>query len=141
MSRSPWTTTAHGQIRYLSPRRVTLPELAAQLALGILVGTIGKGLPLVALPFSNYAHAAHPASIENVGKLRSWGVTVLFGPHAYPCVTPGREATICTCSRGRKPSTPSSRAGLPGRPGDSSKLKAPRRDTGVQPARPFSLAG
>jgi phosphopantothenoylcysteine synthetase/decarboxylase len=40
------------------------------LALGILVEVIGKGLPLVALPFSNYVHAAHPAFIENVGKLR-----------------------------------------------------------------------
>jgi flavoprotein len=43
------------------------------LALGILVAATGKCLPLVALPFSNYAHAAHPAFIENVGKLRSWG--------------------------------------------------------------------
>jgi Flavoprotein len=59
------------------------------LALGILVEAIGKGLPLVALPFSNYAHAAHPAFIENVGKLRSWGVTVLFGPDVYPMHDPG----------------------------------------------------
>jgi hypothetical protein len=111
------------------------------LALGILVEAIGKGLPLVALPFSNYAHAAHPAFIENVGKLRSRGVTVLFGPNVYPYMTPGREAAICTCSRGREPLTPSSRAGMPGHPGDSSKLPAPRRDTGVQPARLFSWAG
>jgi hypothetical protein len=59
------------------------------LALGILVEAIGKGLPLAALPFSNYAHAAHPAFIENVGKLRSWGVTVLFGPDVYPMHDPG----------------------------------------------------
>jgi phosphopantothenoylcysteine synthetase/decarboxylase len=59
------------------------------LALGILVEAIGKGLPLVALPFSNYAHAAHPAFIENIGKLRSWGVTVLFGPDVYPMHDPG----------------------------------------------------
>jgi phosphopantothenoylcysteine synthetase/decarboxylase len=59
------------------------------LALGILVEAIGKGLPLVALPFSNRAHAAHPAFTENVAKLRSWGVTVLFGPDVYPLHDPG----------------------------------------------------
>jgi phosphopantothenoylcysteine synthetase/decarboxylase len=59
------------------------------LALGILVEAIGKRLPLAALPFSNHAHAAHPAFIENVAKLRSWGVRVLFGPDAYPLHDPG----------------------------------------------------
>ena len=59
------------------------------LALGILVEAIGKGLPLVALPFSNRAHAAHPAFAENVAKLRSWGVRVLFGPDVYPLHDPG----------------------------------------------------
>jgi phosphopantothenoylcysteine synthetase/decarboxylase len=59
------------------------------LALGILVEAIGKGLPLVALPFSNRDHAAHPAFAENVAKLRTWGVTVLFGPDVYPMHDPG----------------------------------------------------
>jgi phosphopantothenoylcysteine synthetase/decarboxylase len=59
------------------------------LALGILVEAIGKKLPLVALPFTNRAHAAHPAFVENVAKLRSWGVTVLFGPEIYPLHDPG----------------------------------------------------
>jgi Flavoprotein len=59
------------------------------LALGILVEAIGKRLPLVALPFSNQEHAAHPAFAENVGKLRSWGVAVLFGPDFYPLHDPG----------------------------------------------------
>jgi hypothetical protein len=36
----------------------------------------------VVLPSSNRAHAAHPAFTENVRKLRSWGVTVLFGGDA-----------------------------------------------------------
>lgn len=56
------------------------------LALGILVEAIGKRLPIVALPSTNEAHAAHPAFTENIGKLRSWGVSVLFGPgvHALP---------------------------------------------------------
>jgi phosphopantothenoylcysteine synthetase/decarboxylase len=49
------------------------------LALGILVEAFGKRLPVVALPSTNRAHAAHPVFTENIGKLRSWGVTVLFG--------------------------------------------------------------
>jgi hypothetical protein len=49
------------------------------LALGILVEAFGKCLPVVALPSTNRAHAAHPVFMENIGKLRSWGVTVLFG--------------------------------------------------------------
>ena len=52
------------------------------LALGILVEAIGKRLPIVALPSTSEAHAAHPAFTENIGKLRSWGVSVLFGAHA-----------------------------------------------------------
>jgi len=59
------------------------------LALGILVEAIGKRLPMVALPFTNRAHAAHPAFPDNIGKLRSWGVTVLFGPEVYPLHEPG----------------------------------------------------
>jgi phosphopantothenoylcysteine synthetase/decarboxylase len=59
------------------------------LALGILVEGIGKKLPMVALPFTNYAHAAHPAFAENIEKLRSWGVRVLFGPDVYPLHAPG----------------------------------------------------
>lgn len=59
------------------------------LALGILVEAIGKGLPTVALPFTNRAHAAHPAFMENIGRLRSWGVTVLLGPDVYPLHEPG----------------------------------------------------
>jgi phosphopantothenoylcysteine decarboxylase len=49
------------------------------LALGILVEAFGKRLPVVVLPSTNRAHAAHPVFRENLGKLRSWGVTVLFG--------------------------------------------------------------
>ena len=60
------------------------------LALGILVEAIGKRLPIVALPSTNQAHAAHPAFPENVGKLRSWGVSVLFGPGIDGPGSPGR---------------------------------------------------
>ena len=59
------------------------------LALGILVEAIGKRLPIVALPSTNQAHAAHPAFTENIGKLRSWGVSVLFGAHVHPLAGPG----------------------------------------------------
>jgi phosphopantothenoylcysteine decarboxylase len=59
------------------------------LALGILVEAIGKKLPVVALPFTNSAHAAHPAFGENIEKLRSWGVQVLYGPEVYPLHAPG----------------------------------------------------
>ena len=59
------------------------------LALGVLVEAIGKRLPIVAVPFTNQAHAAHPAFPENIAKLRSWGVTVLSGPDVYPLHEPG----------------------------------------------------
>jgi phosphopantothenoylcysteine synthetase/decarboxylase len=59
------------------------------LALGILVEAIGKKLPVVALPFTNYAHAMHPAFGENIEKLRSWGIRVLYGPDVYPLHEPG----------------------------------------------------
>lgn len=47
------------------------------LALGILVEAIGKRLPIVAVPWTNAAHAAHPAFIENLAKLSSWGVRIV----------------------------------------------------------------
>jgi phosphopantothenoylcysteine synthetase/decarboxylase len=59
------------------------------LALGILVEAIGMGLPIVAVPSTNRAHAAHPAFIENIAKLRSWGVNMLFGPDILPAHDPG----------------------------------------------------
>ncbi len=59
------------------------------LALGLLVEGIGKGLPVVALPFTNWAHAAHPAFPRGVADLRSWGVDVLLGEDVYPLHDPG----------------------------------------------------
>ena len=63
------------------------------LALGILVEAIGKRLPIVALPSTNQAHAAHPAFTENIGKLRSWGVTVLFGADIHALPEPGADGS------------------------------------------------
>jgi phosphopantothenoylcysteine synthetase/decarboxylase len=59
------------------------------LVLGVLVEAIGKKLPIVAMPFTNYAHAAHPAFGENLAKLRSWGVRVLYGDDVFPLPDPG----------------------------------------------------
>lgn len=64
------------------------------LALGLLVEAIGKKLPVVALPFTNKAHAAHPAFVENVDRLRSWGVTVLLGDDVYPLHEPGTGSSF-----------------------------------------------
>lgn len=59
------------------------------LLLGLIVEGIGKRLPIVAMPFSNEAQAAHPAFGESIAKLRCWGVTVLYGPEVYDLQPPG----------------------------------------------------
>jgi len=59
------------------------------LPLGLRVEGIGKGLAIVAMPFTNRAQAAHPAFEPNIERLRSWGVTVLYGPDVYPLHEPG----------------------------------------------------
>jgi phosphopantothenoylcysteine synthetase/decarboxylase len=63
------------------------------LALGIIVEAIGKRLPIVAVPSSNDAHAAHPMFEENLRKLRSWGVTVLYGPDTHDLAAPGNNGS------------------------------------------------
>ena len=59
------------------------------LALGLITEGIGKGLPLVALPFLNRAQAAHPAFPRSVAVLREAGVNVLLGPDGYEPHGPG----------------------------------------------------
>jgi phosphopantothenoylcysteine synthetase/decarboxylase len=54
--------------------------IADTLVLGLLVEGHGKGLPMVAIPYTNREMAAHPAFLESISRLRTWGVTVLFGP-------------------------------------------------------------
>ncbi|WP_067465867.1 flavoprotein [Nocardia amamiensis] len=54
------------------------------LPLGLLVEGLGKGLPIVAVPFSNRAQMSFPAIQDGMRKLSEWGVTVLTGdgePH------------------------------------------------------------
>jgi hypothetical protein len=63
------------------------------LALGILVESFGKRLPVVALPSTNRAHAAHPVFTGNLGTLRSWGVTVLFGAGVLTLPEPDAAGT------------------------------------------------
>jgi phosphopantothenoylcysteine decarboxylase len=58
------------------------------LALGLLVEGIGLGLPMVAMPYTNRAQAAHPAFARSVGLLRSWGVVVLWCPDVYEAHPP-----------------------------------------------------
>lgn len=59
------------------------------LPLGLLAEGLGKGLPIVAMPFTNVAHAAHPAFARNIRELRSWGVRVLYGDDVMPLPQPG----------------------------------------------------
>lgn len=63
--------------------------IADTLALGLLVEAQGLGVPLVAVPYTNVAMAAHPAFRAALGQLTDWGVTVLFGDHVVPLHPPG----------------------------------------------------
>jgi phosphopantothenoylcysteine decarboxylase len=58
------------------------------LVLGLVIEGFGLGLPIVAVPYTNAVMAAHPMLHENVAKLRSWGVEVVFGD-AVPLHRPG----------------------------------------------------
>ncbi|MFI6757999.1 flavoprotein [Micromonospora sp. NPDC050417] len=62
------------------------------LALGLLIEGQGLGLPIVAMPFTNAAMATHPAFQASLERLRSWGVTVLFGDEVLPPFPPGSGA-------------------------------------------------
>jgi phosphopantothenoylcysteine synthetase/decarboxylase len=59
------------------------------LALGLLTEAIGKGLPLIALPFLNSAQARHPAFARSVKELLTCGVHVLLGDEVYRLHEPG----------------------------------------------------
>jgi phosphopantothenoylcysteine decarboxylase len=63
--------------------------IADTLPLGLIVEAVGKGIPMVAMPFTNAAMAAHPAFGESVARLRSWGVTVLYGDDVIRLHAPG----------------------------------------------------
>jgi phosphopantothenoylcysteine synthetase/decarboxylase len=63
--------------------------IADTLALGLLVESQGKGLPIVAVPFTNTAMAAHPAFLDSIDRLRRWGVSVVFGEDVLKLHPPG----------------------------------------------------
>jgi phosphopantothenoylcysteine synthetase/decarboxylase len=58
------------------------------LALGLLNEAIGLGIPVIAVPNPSTALAKHPAFLESVARLRSWGMSILFDPEVYPLPTP-----------------------------------------------------
>ena len=66
--------------------------IADTLALGMLIEGYGLGVPMVAMPYTNSAMAAHPAFRESLRRLRSWGVRVLFGDHVLVLPPPGAGA-------------------------------------------------
>jgi len=63
--------------------------IADTLCLGLLIEGQGKGLPIVAMPYTNAAMANHPAFQENIARLRGWGIAVLFGEELVPLLPPG----------------------------------------------------
>jgi phosphopantothenoylcysteine synthetase/decarboxylase len=63
--------------------------IADTLALGLVVEAQGRGLPIVAMPYTNWAMGSHPAFREGIERLRGWGVTVLFGDDVLPLHPPG----------------------------------------------------
>lgn len=63
--------------------------IADTLALGLIVEAIGVGIPLVMVPYTNSAMAAHPVFEENIARLRAWGVTVLYGDDVIKLHPPG----------------------------------------------------
>ncbi|WP_035295127.1 flavoprotein [Actinocatenispora sera] len=63
------------------------------LLLGIVVEAYGRGLPIVAVPYSNRFHAAHPAFRASLDRLRDWGVGVLFGDDVCPLPLPGETTS------------------------------------------------
>jgi phosphopantothenoylcysteine synthetase/decarboxylase len=63
--------------------------IADTLALGLLVEAVGMGLPIVSLPYTNSAMAAHPAFRASMANLREWGVKVLFGDDVLRLHPPG----------------------------------------------------
>lgn len=63
--------------------------IADTLALGLVIEAYGLDIPLVTVPFTNNAMAAHPAFLESLQRLRSWGVTVLFGDNVVRLHAPG----------------------------------------------------
>lgn len=65
--------------------------IADTLVLGLLIEGYGLGLPIVAVPYTNNVMAAHPMLHENMARLRSWGVQVLYGDDVVRLHRPGQS--------------------------------------------------
>lgn len=63
--------------------------IADTLALGLMIEAIGLGIPVIAIPYTNSAMAAHPVFEANIERLRSWGITVLYGDDVIKLHPPG----------------------------------------------------
>ncbi len=63
--------------------------IADTLALGLLIEGQGRGLPIVAVPYTNVAMARHPGFLDGIDRLRRWGVNVLFGDDVLRLHPPG----------------------------------------------------
>jgi hypothetical protein len=73
------------------------------LALGLLVEGQAKGLPIVAMPYTNTVMATHPAFLAGLDRLRDWGIRVVFGEAVLPLPLPGdgqRQAEHFPWARG-----------------------------------------
>ena len=68
--------------------------IADTLPLGLLIEGLGKGLPIVAVPYTNAAMANHPAFEESIAKLRRWGVRVLYDDGVIKFQPPGTAEAI-----------------------------------------------
>jgi hypothetical protein len=66
--------------------------IADTLALGMLIEGHGLGVPIVVMPYTNTAMAAHPAFRQSLRRLRTWGVRVLFGDDVVVLPPPGAGA-------------------------------------------------
>ncbi|WP_430789713.1 flavoprotein [Actinoplanes sp. G11-F43] len=60
------------------------------LVLGLLVEAYGYGVPIAVVPYTNKVMALHPALHESLGKLRDWGVHVLYGEDVCRLGLPGQ---------------------------------------------------
>jgi phosphopantothenoylcysteine synthetase/decarboxylase len=58
------------------------------LALGMLNEAVGLQLPIIAVAFPDVALARHPAFLNSVETLRSWGIRLIFDPEQHPLPIP-----------------------------------------------------
>jgi phosphopantothenoylcysteine synthetase/decarboxylase len=65
--------------------------IADTLALGLLIEAYGLEKPIVAMPYTTSAMVRFPAFQDSLEKLRTWGVTVLYGDDVIKLGPPGEE--------------------------------------------------